>query len=444
MRIAQIAPLYERVPPRLYGGTERVVSYLTEELIRQGHDVTLFASGDSKTSAELVRCSDLALRLNPIVVDPLPYHVIMLEEVRRRMHEFHILHFHIDFLHAPLLHDVARRTVTTLHGRLDLPHIVPFYKLFDQLPLVAVSADQQRYLSFANWVGTVHHGLPPDLLPFQARASGGYLAYLGRIAPEKSPDQAIEIAAKAGMPLKIAAKVDRVDQAYWEEKIRPMVETHANVEFVGEITEHEKASFLGQAAALLFPVDWPEPFGLVMIEAMACGTPVLAFRRGAVSEIVEDGVAGFVVDNLDQAIAAIRPVTSLDRAKVRATFERRFTVERMARDYLDIYQALTASQAVATRRRKTDPDRTPIVRMPFSRSEQNLERLARRDHGSFGDGEQPRRHSSAGVIPKVRPPGSRSYHRTIRGKCHDSCRRGKAIPRMLLQRRARRTSEPSP
>ena len=240
MRVAQIAPLYERVPPRLYGGTERVVSYLTEELVSQGHDVTLFASGDSKTSATLVRCSDVALRLNPIVVDPVPYHVLMLEEVRRRAHQFDILHFHIDFMHGPLVHRFAGRTVTTQHGRLDLPHIVPFYSVFRKLPLIAVSSDQRKYLRCANWIGTVHHGLPRDLLPFQPKATGGYLAFLGRISPEKRPDQAIEIAAKAGMPLKMAAKVDRVDQAYWEEKIRPMVQAHANVEFIGEIAEHDK------------------------------------------------------------------------------------------------------------------------------------------------------------------------------------------------------------
>ena len=275
MKIAQIAPLYESVPPKLYGGTERVVSYLTEELVRQGHDVTLFASGDSKTAAKLVRCCDMALRLNPIFLDPLPFHVIMLEEARRRAEEFDVLHFHIDFLHGPLVRDFAGRTVTTLHGRLDLPHVVPFYHVFRELPLVAVSGDQRNYLHSANWLGTIHHGLPRDLLPFQPKASGGYLAFLGRIAPEKRPDRAIEIAVKAGMPLKIAAKVDRVDQAYWDEKIQPLVRANANVEYLGEIAEHEKADFLGQATALVFPVDWPEPFGLVMIEAMACGTPVM-------------------------------------------------------------------------------------------------------------------------------------------------------------------------
>jgi glycosyltransferase involved in cell wall biosynthesis len=248
MKIAQIAPLFESVPPKFYGGTERVVSYLTEELVRQGHDVTLFASGDSKTSAKLVRCCDIALRLNPILLDPLPFHVIMLEEARRRAAEFDILHCHIDFLQGPLLREFNGRAVTTIHGRLDLPHIVPFYHVFRELPLIAVSNDQRRALSSANWTGTVHHGLPCDLLSFRPKASGGYLAFLGRIAPEKRPDRAIEIAVKAGMLLKIAAKVDRADQAYWDEKIRPMVKANANVEYLGEIAEHEKANFLGQAS----------------------------------------------------------------------------------------------------------------------------------------------------------------------------------------------------
>jgi glycosyltransferase involved in cell wall biosynthesis len=356
MKIAQIAPLFESVPPKFYGGTERVVSYLTEELVRQGHDVTLFASGDSKTSAKLVRCCDMALRLNPILLDPLPFHVIMLEEARRRAAEFDILHFHIDFLHGPLVREFNGRTVTTIHGRLDLPHIVPFYHVFRELPLIAISNDQRRYLSSANWTGTVHHGLPRDLLPFRPKASDGCLAFLGRIAPEKRPDRAIEIAVKAGVPLRIAAKVDRADQAYWDEKIRPMVKANANVEFLGEIAEHEKADFLGQASALLFPVDWPEPFGLVMIEAMACGTPVIAFKCGSVPEVVEEGVSGFVVETVDQAAAAVARVGSLDRANVRAAFEHRFTIERAARDYLQLYQQLISSHARSMRFRKANDE----------------------------------------------------------------------------------------
>jgi glycosyltransferase involved in cell wall biosynthesis len=344
LRIAQIAPLYERVPPKLYGGTERVVSYLTEELVRQGHDVTLFASGDSKTSAKLVRCCDMALRLNPSVKEPLVYHVIMLEELRQRIDAFDVLHFHIDLLHAPLIRAFVDRTLTTQHGRLDLPELAPFSAAFPDLPLASVSHDQRRYLRHANWVGTVHHGLPHDLLAFQTKA-GSYLAFLGRIAPEKGPNRAIEIAARSGMPLKIAAKVDRVDQAYWEEQIRPMVESYSNVEFIGEIAESEKSEFLGNAAALLFPVDWPEPFGLVVIEAMACGTPVIAFRRGSAPEIVIDGVSGYIVDTVEEAVAAVRRAVTLDRAMIRAAFERRFTVERMAREYLEIYQNLAAARA---------------------------------------------------------------------------------------------------
>ena len=349
MRIAQIAPLYERVPPQLYGGTERIVSYLTEELVQQGHDVTLFASGDSKTSAKLVPCCKMALRLDPSVKNPLVYHIIMLEEVRQRIDQFDVLHFHIDILQAPLIRDIADCTVTTQHGRLDLPDLIPFYGMFRELPLVSVSNDQHKYLRHANWVGTVHHGLPRDLLPFRPNPAGRYLAFLGRISPEKGPNRAIEIAARAGMPLEIAAKVDRVDQTYWDEIIQPMVEAHSNVEFIGEIDERDKAAFLGEAAALLFPIDWPEPFGLVMIEAMACGTPVIAFRRGSVSEVVEDGISGFVVDTIEEAVRAVQRIVTLDRARVRAAFERRFTVDRMARDYVQIYRELAPARAKSER-----------------------------------------------------------------------------------------------
>jgi glycosyltransferase involved in cell wall biosynthesis len=372
MRIAQIAPLFEPVPPKLYGGTERVVSYLTEELVRQGHDVTLFASGDSRTSAKLVRCCDVALRLNPIVRDPLPYHVIMLEEVRQRLQQFDVLHFHVDYLHAPMIRDFANRTVTTHHGRLDLPEFAPFYGVFREMPLVAISDAQRFHLRHANWVGTVPHGLPRDLLPFQPKASGGYLAFLGRISPEKRPDRAIEIAAQTGLPLKIAAKVDRADQAYWDERIRPMVQAHANVEFIGEINEHDKASFLGDAAALIFPIDWPEPFGLVMIEAMACGTPVIAFQRGSVPEIVERGMSGFIVDTVEQAVEAVQNLSSLDRTKVRAAFERRFTVERMARDYVEIYRRLTSAEGIVRAERRVDGKRAPFRRVPDGADLPNL------------------------------------------------------------------------
>jgi glycosyltransferase involved in cell wall biosynthesis len=341
VKIAQIAPLAERVPPRLYGGTERIVSYLTEELVRQGHDVTLFASGDSVTSAKLVRCSDIALRLNPSVKDHLPYHVRMLDEVRERADEFDVLHFHIDLLHFPLIREFADRTITTLHGRLDLPDLKPFYAAFPEIPLVSISRDQRRPMPRRlNWAGSVHHGLPRDLLPFRANASGGYLAFLGRIAPEKRPDRAIDIAARAGLPLKIAAKIDDVDRAYWNEVIEPLVKANPNVEFIGEINERQKADFLGDARALLFPIDWPEPFGLVMIEAMACGTPVIAFRCGSVPEVVDDGQSGFAVDSIEEAVQAVGRLGELDRKQVRSMFEKRFTVERMAQDYLSIYSRL--------------------------------------------------------------------------------------------------------
>ncbi|MER8369408.1 glycosyltransferase family 4 protein [Mesorhizobium sp. M0306] len=346
MKIAQIAPLTESVPPRTYGGTERIVSYLTEELVRQGHEVTLFASGDSRTSAELVPCCEVALRLNPRVLDGVPHHVMMLERVRRRADEFEVLHFHVDVLHFPIIRDFARRTVTTLHGRLDLPDVAQLYAMFDDVPLVSISFDQRRPMPPVNWVGTVHHGLPRDLLPFHPNTSG-YLAFLGRISPEKGPETAIEIAARAGFPLKIAAKIDKVDQSFWKERVEPQVLRHSNVEFIGEIDERQKADFLGNAKALLFPIDWPEPFGLVTIEAMACGTPVIAFRRGAVPEIIDHGVSGWIVDTVEEAVGALRRIDSLERARVRQTFEKRFTVERMCSDYVALYRALTSGTADA-------------------------------------------------------------------------------------------------
>jgi glycosyltransferase involved in cell wall biosynthesis len=343
MKIAQIAPLAERVPPKLYGGTERIVSYLTEELVRHGHEVTLFASGDSITSAELVSCTDLALRLDPRVRDTIPYQVMLLEEVRRRSDEFDILHFHIDMLHFPLVRDFADRTVTTLHGRLDLPDLQPFYRAFPDIPLVSISDHQRLPMPPVNWVGTVYHGLDQGL-PFKEQPDGNYLAFLGRISPEKRPDRAIEIARRAGLKLKMAAKVDEADRAYWTGQIEPLIRNSPHVEFIGEIDEQQKADFLGNARALLFPIDWPEPFGLVMIEAMSCGTPVIAFRCGSVPEVIDEGRSGFIVDTMDEAVDAVGRLSDLNRAAVRQTFDTRFTAERMARDYVEIYRNLSSGR----------------------------------------------------------------------------------------------------
>ncbi|MFZ0839421.1 MAG: glycosyltransferase family 4 protein [Xanthobacteraceae bacterium] len=338
MKIAQVAPLIESVPPRLYGGTERIVSYLTEELVGHGHDVTLFASGDSITSAELAPCCNRALRLDHTAGDAMPHFMMMIDKVRERAAEFDIIHFHIDLLHFPLFRSLAARTVTTLHGRQDLGELKSFYSRFVAMPLVSISNDQRRPLPRANFVATVQHGLPADLHP-PAFEKGSYLAFLGRISPEKRPDRAIRIARAAGIPLKIAAKVDKADEDYFRNDIRPLIDG-PGVEFIGEINEREKTKFLGEAAALLFPVDWPEPFGLVMIEAMACGTPVLAFRCGSVPEIIENGITGRIVDNEAEAIAALPGILSCDRRAIRQRFEKRFTAARMAQDYVGVYRRL--------------------------------------------------------------------------------------------------------
>jgi glycosyltransferase involved in cell wall biosynthesis len=339
MRIAQVAPLIESVPPRLYGGTERVVSYLTEELVRQGHDLTLFASADSITSAQLVPCSPRALRLDPNARDPLPHFMLMLDNVRQRADSFDVIHFHIDYLHFPLFRSQRIKTVTTLHGRQDLADHKPFYRHFGDMPLVSISNAQRAPLPGASFIGTVYHGLPPDLHQPSLRPRGGYLAFLGRISPEKRPDRAIAIARQAGLPLKIAAKVDKVDEDYFEDQIKPLLGT-PGVEFVGEINERAKTEFLGNASALLFPVDWPEPFGLVMIEAMACGTPILAFDCGSVPEIVDQGLTGYIVSSIEEAVEALPKVLALDRHKIRARFEERFSAARMARDYVKLYRLL--------------------------------------------------------------------------------------------------------
>jgi glycosyltransferase involved in cell wall biosynthesis len=339
MKIAQVAPLIESVPPRFYGGTERIVSYLTEELVQQGHDVTLFASGDSITAAKLVPCCPQALRLNPAVRDVIPYYMLMLDKVRSHAPDFDIIHFHLDQFHFPVFRDIAQRTLTTLHGRQDLPDLLPLYAGFPDMRLVSISNAQRKPAPNASYVATISHGLPGDLLAPTLHPRGGYLAFLGRIAPEKRVDRAIRIARAVGIPLKIAAKVDRVDAAYFKAEIEPEL-GGPDVEFIGEIDERRKQRFLGEARALLFPIDWPEPFGLVMIEAMACGTPVLAFRNGSVPEVIDDGVTGFIVGSEEEAVCRIGALLALDRGCVRRRFEERFTAARMASDYVKVYRSL--------------------------------------------------------------------------------------------------------
>ena len=343
MRIAQISPLVESVPPRLYGGTERVVAYLTEELVAQGHDVTLFASGDSITNANLVPCSATALRLDTKAHDAVPHYMMMLDKVMRQAADFDILHFHIDHLHFPLTRKLTTPSVTTLHGRQDLSDSAPFYAYFHDTPLVSISASQRRPIARANFVGTVLHGLPTDLHHPSFTVKGGYLAFLGRISPEKDPVQAIRIARALGMPLKIAAKVDVVDRDYFEQEVKPLLDL-PDIEYVGELTEQKKGDFLRRASALLFPIRWPEPFGLVMIEAMACGTPILAFDYGSVREVIDHGVTGYVVKSFDEAVAALPKVLMLDRRTVRLRFEQHFSARRMAHDYVRIYQKLAVKR----------------------------------------------------------------------------------------------------
>ena len=340
MRIAQVAPLFESVPPQLYGGTERIVSYLTEELMAQGHDVTLFASGDSVTSARLIPICERSLRLDPEGRDQLAQHVLMLEQVAQSAHHFDVIHFHVDYLHYPMSRRSGYRHLTTLHGRLDLPELGPLYDEYDDVPVVSISDAQRASVPHAAWLRTVHHGIPRDLYQLHAEP-GSYLAFVGRTSPEKRLDRAIEIARRAGIPLRIAAKVDPADRDYFREVIEPLLDG-PHVEFVGEIGEAEKNEFFGNAIALLFPIDWPEPFGLVMIEAMACGTPVIAFPGGSVAEVIDEGLTGFIVDDVDAAVAAVQRVAGLDRAACRALFEERFAAWRMARDYVALYEELIA------------------------------------------------------------------------------------------------------
>jgi len=340
LRIAQVAPLAESVPPLGYGGTERVVGYLTEALVRLGHEVTLFASADSRTDAELIACAPRALRLDETVVDPIAHHVVELEAVAAEAHRFDVIHWHLDYFHFPMSRRLGVPHVTTLHGRLDIPDLVPIYDEFGEMPVVSISNDQRLPLPQANFVATVHHGMPLDEVRPEV-SSGEYLAFLGRISPEKRVDRAIEVARRAGMPLRIAAKIDDTDRAYFHSEIEPLLEAD-HVEFVGEIGPEGKNEFLGHAQALLFPIDWAEPFGLVMIESMACGTPVIAYRSGSVPEVIDHGVSGFIVDDIDGAVAAVKRLGEIDRAEVRAAFERRFSVERMARDYVAVYERLIA------------------------------------------------------------------------------------------------------
>ena len=338
MKIAQVAPLFESVPPKYYGGTERIVSYLTEELVDMGHDVTLYASGDSVTRARLCAMCQKSLRLDKHSIDPIADHVFLAERVFQESGQFDVIHSHIDYIAYPHYRRLETPHVTTLHGRLDIPNLYHLYREYDDIPLVSISNYQRMPLSWVNWVETVHHGLPVDLYDFKEN-QGEYLAFIGRISPEKRVDLAIEIARAADMPLKIAAKVDNADKIYFDNMIAPML-NWPGIEFIGEIGETEKNDFLGNAYALLFPIDWPEPFGLVMIEAMACGTPVIARLHGAVPEVIEQGVTGYIIKDIEGAVAAVEKIPKLSRKKVREIFEARFTARRMAENYVKVYDKL--------------------------------------------------------------------------------------------------------
>jgi glycosyltransferase involved in cell wall biosynthesis len=339
MRIAQVSPLYEAVPPKLYGGTERVVYSLTEELVAMGHDVTLFASGDSITSATLAPMREQALRLDPSVKDPIALHYRMVELIYRRKDDFDAIHFHIDYFPLSLFSRQSVPFLTTLHGRLDVAEFVEVFGTFRDTPFVSISDNQRKPIPHLNWARTIHHGMPANLLTPQP-VPQEYAAFLGRISPEKGVDKAIRIAGRAGMKLKIAAKVDNADKEYYDSQIKPLIQDNPFVEFIGEINDQQKPAFLSGAHALIFPIDWPEPFGLVMIESMACGTPVIAYRSGSVPEVIDEGVSGFIVSDEDEAVLATKRLHELDRATVRATFDRRWTARRMAEDYVDLYKEL--------------------------------------------------------------------------------------------------------
>jgi glycosyltransferase involved in cell wall biosynthesis len=341
LRIAQVAPLVETVPPESYGGTERIVSYLTEELVGLGQDVTLFASGGSRTKARLVPISERSLRSDSSVDDPIAKRIIELEEVLKRTEDFDIVHFHDGYVHFPLARHLRIPAVTTMHGRMDLADLVPIFREFSDMPLVSISDQQRNPLPFANWIATVQHGLPEDLYTFRAE-SEDYIAFVGRICPEKRLDRAIEIAKRAGVPLKIAAKVDKVDEEYFHSEIKPLIDGPL-VEFVGEVNEKEKNRLVGGARALIFPIDWPEPFGLVMIESLACGTPVIAFNCGSVPEVLEDGKTGFIVQNIAEAEEALERIEQISRSVCRQECERRYTSLKMAREYVLVYERIRSA-----------------------------------------------------------------------------------------------------
>ncbi|MDF2459275.1 MAG: putative Glycosyl transferase, group 1 [Nitrospira sp.] len=338
MRIAQVAPLWESVPPKLYGGTERIVSYLTEELVQLGHEVTLFASGDSETAGRLQAVCPQALRLNTGIFNRDAPMIMLQERSLGARGDFDVIHSHLDFLGFPLARRNPKPVVTTLHGRLDLPELQPVFQEYAEMPLVSISDAQRRPLPWANWHATVHHGLPRHLYTYHSQPQG-YLAFLGRISPEKRPDHAIEVAKRTGLPLRIAAKVDPADLQYYRSEIKPLLD-HPLIEFIGEISDAEKDDFVGNALALVCPYDWPEPFGLVLIEALACGTPVLAYRRGSIPEVIDDGITGFVCENLSEMVAAVERLGEIDRRRCRTSFEHRFTADRMARDYVALYERL--------------------------------------------------------------------------------------------------------
>jgi len=342
LRIAQVAPLVESVPPKHYGGTERIVAYLTQELVRLGHKVTLFASGDSITSAELVPVCRRSFRQNKRATDYLSREVLLMDHVMDRAGEFDVIHFHTGCLHYLISRHLRVPYVTTLHGRLDTPELLRLYERFRDMPMISISNAQRAPWPCANWQATIHHGLPHDLFRFHPEP-GGYLAFLGRVSPEKRVDRAIDIAKRVGIPLKIAAKVDRADRRYFKREIEPLL-NDPHIEWLGEINDKDKDEFLGNAYALLFPIDWPEPFGLVMIEAMACGTPIIAYACGSVPEVMDDGVTGFVVNDIEKAVEAIRRVRDLSRARCREVFEKRFTASRMANDYVNVYTRLADSR----------------------------------------------------------------------------------------------------